>query len=263
MTRPARDCGRPAALLARAVLAMAMAGLLCACVTSARYRLAPKKTPAVPSLDLRTPAAPLEVDLGAVIIFKGPGSWKSEARWDEYVVAVTNHGQQPLFVESVELIDVEQVARYPGDDPWKLEELSRTNWDRYGKRGLALAAGAGGVALYSAALADVAASPWLAGGAAGSAMVALAVIPVVALADVSVVALRNHHNKRAVEQEFQRRRLTLPHELAPGGSAAGSLFFPMTPGPQRLLVRGHVGGEPVVATLELPVLARLHLKPAT
>lgn len=259
MKQPAR-CGRRWA--AGAAVAIATTGLLCGCVTSARYRLAPKDTPAAQPLGLRAPAVPLEVDLATVIIFKGPGSWKREARWDEYLVAVVNHGEQPLVVESAELIDVEQVARFPGDDPWKLEELSRTNWDRYGKRGLALAAGAGGVALYSAALVDVAASPWLAGGAAGSAMVALAVIPVVALVDVSVVALRNHENRRAVEKEFQRRRLVLPHELAPGQSAAGSLFFPMTPGPQRLLVRGRVGGEPVVATLELPALAGLHLKPA-
>lgn len=262
MTRQTRNPPGSAARLAGAILALAMVGLLCGCVTSARYRLAPRHTPAAQRLDLKAPTAPLEIDLGTVITFKGPGSWKSEARWDEYVVAVVNRGAQPLVVESAELIDVQQVARFPGEDPWKLEALSRTNWERYHKAGLAVATG-GGVVLYGAAVADVAAGPWLAGGAAGSAMMALAVIPVVAIADVSVVAVMNHQNRLAVEKEFQRRRLLLPQELAPGQTAQGSLFFPMTPGPQRLMVHGRIGGEPVVATLELPTLAGLHLKPAT
>jgi hypothetical protein len=165
-------------------------------------------------------AAALEVDLATVIVFKGPGSWKREARWDEYVVKITNQGEQALVVESAELSDLQGQPRVPGDDPWKLEKLSRSNWDKYGKTGLHLVEGVG------------------------------------------AVAVMNHKNKAKVQHEFQGRRLKLPITVTPNEPTAGSLFFPMTPGPQRLIVHGRIGEKPVAVILDLGPLASLHLKPA-
>jgi hypothetical protein len=97
-------------------------------------------------------------------------------------------------------------------------------------------------------------------GSAAAAPFVLVAIPVVAVADVSMVAVMNHRNKARVRSEFQRRRLELPQSIAPGGSAAGSLFFPMTPGPQRLVVGGHAGNHEVHVVLDLASLAGLHLR---
>jgi len=80
------------------------------------------------------------------------------------------------------------------------------------------------------------------------------------LFEITTAAVMNHANKAAVQSEFQRRRLNLPLTLTPGQTATGSLFFPVTPGPQRLIVHGHDGEQPLDVTLELGPLATLHLK---
>ena len=232
---------------------------LTGCVTSKKYRLAKDDTPPARTLgwSISTPAA--ELTLNKVIIFKGPGSWKKEARWDEYLVQISNHGSQPLTIESAQLIDVSNAPQIPGGDPWKLEKISYTNWDKYGKTGLKVLAGAGAVALYGAATYSVAlASAW--GGAAGGGAVAmLSIIPVVALVDITAVAVMNHQNKGKVQAEFDRRRLALPLTIAPGQDVAGSFFFPMTPGPQRLIIKGRSADAPVEILLQLKSLADLHL----
>ena len=47
-----------------------------------------------------------QLTLKSLIIFHGPGSWKCEARWDEYVVQIHNLGQTSVRIESAELVDV-------------------------------------------------------------------------------------------------------------------------------------------------------------
>lgn len=225
--------------------------------------MAKPNTPAAQPLDLTVVAAPLELEVATLIVFKGPGSWKQEARWDEYVVMLVNQGKEPVALESIELIDLLGQPRAPGDDPWKLEKLSRSNWDKYGKTGLHLVEGVGAVAIYSGAVVAASTAAELSAGAAGGGVAVLGAIPLVGLVEMSAVTVMNHHNKAQVEREFQRRRLNLPHVMAPGESLAGSLFFPMTPGPQRLVVRGHNAEQPLEVELELERLATLHIKPVT
>jgi hypothetical protein len=233
------------------------------CVASKKYKMV-KKDAARPAAELKWTAGTetAALRLQTVIVFKGPGSWKREARWDEYGVQVTNHGTAPLVIEEAALIDLLAQPQAPGDDPWLLEKRSRTNWDKYGKTGLKLLAGAGAVALYGAALTASAVGSILGGGAAaGGGAAVLSIIPVVAVVDIVVVAVINNDNKKKVVAEFSRRRLVLPLTVQPGESVAGSLFFPMTPGPQKLIVRGQQAGQPVELALELKPLAGLHLKP--
>ena len=244
------------------VLVMALATLLSGCVTSVKYRLARHATPPQP-VELRSATGPLAVDLAAVIVFKGPGSWKEQARWDEYLVRLVNSGAEPLVVDSAELIDVRGTARAPGEEPWALEKLSRDSWEEYRRAGYRLALGAGGAALYIGAVTSVTNAAWLFSSAAATNLVlVVGVIPLVAVADITTVAVMNHDNRRAVEREFQRRRLILPRTLAAAETASGSLFFPMTPGPQRLLLHAQRAGEPILVTLELDSLGSLHLDAA-
>ncbi len=245
------------------IIALALTCALTACVTSKKYRLAKADTPAAQPMNLKVAVAPIELTLATLIVFKGPGSWKREARWDEYVVVVLNSGEQPVVVDSAELIDLQGQVRTPGDDPWKLEKLSRSNWDKYGKTGLHVVEGVGAAALYAGAVASVTYGSIMGVGASSAGGVAaLSVIPIIGLVDVSAVVVMNHKNKASVLHEFQRRRLALPHSVAPGESVTGSFFFPMTPGPQRLILRGHNGELPLVVVLELGPLSGLHLQPA-
>lgn len=248
--------------VARAMLLVGVSVLLSGCVTSTKYKMAKENTPPAQSLGWSVTTPPVELTLETIIVFKGPGSWKREARWDEYVVRFTNRGAEPLTIDSAVLTDLLGQQQLPGDDPWKLEKLSHTNWDKYGKTGLKLLAGAGAVVVYAGAVSAVAATSFLsAGGAAGGATV-LSVIPLIAVVNIGVVAVMNHNNKVAVQTEFARRRLKLPLIIAPGANAEGSFFFPMTPGPQRLIVKARSGDLPVELVLDLKPLAGLHLDSA-
>ena len=65
--------------------------------------------------------------------------------WDEYVVGMTNRRSVPVDIESVVLIDPLGEKLVPGADPWKLEQLSEANWEKYARVGMyVLGAGAAG-----------------------------------------------------------------------------------------------------------------------
>lgn len=249
----------PIAVVTLLALGLAQTG----CVTSKKYRMAKEDTPPARPLGWTVAVPPAELTLATLIVFKGPGSWKREARWDEYVVVITNKGAEPLVIEAATLIDLLGQPQIPGVDPWQVEKLSYTNWDKYGKNGLKLLAGAGAVAIYVGYAYGVAMTGFMGGATASAGAVALVnIIPVVALVDVTAVAFMNHSNKKKVVAEFDRRRLKLPLTIAPGQSVSGSFFFPMTPGPQRLILKGKAGADPLELVLDLKPLAGLHLTPA-
>jgi hypothetical protein len=258
----ARRYGNAVTLTMAACVAFALNG----CVTAKKYRLAKADVPAAVPLGWTCAAPPADLTLESLIVYQGPGSWKRVAKWDEYVVKITNHGPEPLSIGSAALTDIVGQPQSPGTEPWQLEKISSTNWDLYGGMGLSLVAGAAGaVVLYGAAAATAYGSILAGSGAAasvGGAAVALSVVPILAVVDIAAVQVMNHNNKVKVQTEFDRRRLVLPVEIAPGASREGSFFFPMTPGPQRLVVKGRAGGAPLDLVLELKPLAGLHLKPA-
>ena len=248
-----------ASLRPRAVV-LVMAALtffvLSGCATSTKYRMARADTPPAVPLNFTTEVSTLEFTLATVIVYQGPGSWKQDALWDEYVVGLTNRRPVPLAVESVMLIDPLGEKQAPGTDPWALERLSEANWEKYARVGMyVLGAGAAGQTLGLGLYAYV-----FGGGAAAGLLVA---VPVALIVNVSVVAVKNRRNKGKVHAEFDRRRLRLPLELAPGATVEGSLFFPIVPGPQRLILQGKEGDAPLELVLDLQPLAGLHLKPAT
>ena len=200
--------------------------------------------------------------LKSLIIFQGPGSWRREARWDEYVVQLHNLGQAPLRIESAELVDVLGQVQKPGIDPWKLEDQSSTNWQKYGKSGLNTLIGTGGAVLaYAASTGLTATTGFMMTGGGSALKVAGAAITVVFIAEVGAVDIMDEMNRDKVQAEFARRRIALPQPLAPAASVSGSLFFPLTPGPRRLIVRGSCSGAPMVISLELSQLGELHLAP--
>jgi hypothetical protein len=243
--------------------------LLSGCV-STKYKLAKTDTPPAVELNLHAARPPVDAVLHHAIVYQGPGSWKREAYWDEYVVSLTNPGDAPVTVESATLVDFRGSVNAPGADPWKLESESQTWWQnvKSSQTGNLVAIGAGAVGVSAALLgAAVSVGTGFLGptfgtqiALAGASAATIVAAPIYA---VTVVAI-NSNNKGKVLAEFNRRRLPLPLELPAGGTRQGSLFFRLSPGPFRLALRCRTaaGPEPFDVVFELTPLAGLHLKAA-
>jgi hypothetical protein len=237
---------------------LAVALLLGGCVSS-RYEEAPKKTPPPQMLNVAFAPAPLQATLKTVITYNGPGSWKKNSFWDEYVVTLHNPGQQPLVVSAATLTDFAGTPLSPGSDPWALEKQSKTLEQKYRSAGVAfvrytapavLIVGAG-IAIIS----DVGIFSAAAGTAAAATLVALPLY-------YATVLTMNHYNKVDMEKEFNRRRLALPLTLEPGDKVTGSLFFPMVPNPRSLGLHWSTDTGSGEAVLPLDFLHGLHVKQA-
>jgi len=112
-------------------------------------------------------------------------------------------------------------------------------------------AGLAGVTGYMA----LATSPVAAGAVFWGAPVVIVAATPVLLVDQVFFAPKN---RQLVLNEFNRRRLALPLRLEPGASVTGSVFFPLTPGPEMLSLRGRSGEIPLEVTVALSGLEGLH-----
>jgi hypothetical protein len=242
--------GRSARLLLFLAGSLALAG----CVTSGKYRMAKSGQPPAQSLDWSSETDIANVTLEAAIFFQGPGSWKQEARWDEYVVRISNRTGRPLRIEGASLVDLLGQAQAAGSDPWAIEKLSAVNWEKYRELDVNLSLGVSVPFLYGTTAGFVGL-----GGGLATMNGLLVAFPFLVGADVVTVALLNERNRNLVEAEFARRRLALPVTLAPGAEVRGSWFFPTTPGPRRLVLNGRAGEEPVRQDLDLSRFAAVHL----
>ncbi len=236
---------------------------------STRYKLAKKETirPAL-AYDITATPSEVEATVNTAIVFQGPGSWKRDAYWDEYVLTLVNRGDRTLTVETAALTGLAGTSAMSGVNPWALEKQSRTLADQgFGlTKDVAVQIG-GGVAYVVAGTgvgAGVGALVWgTTGLVPGTALgILTGMIAVPAFIGGSIYA--NVHSRHGIEREFARRRLLLPLALAPGQTTQGSLFFPITPGPQRLALHCAVSGaEPRDVFLNLAPLAGLHLQSAS
>jgi hypothetical protein len=244
-----------------------MAALLCSqlgCVAN-KYKLAKKNTPAVQTLTIAfPPSPPLRASLAAVISYGGPGSWKRAALWDEFVVTLENRGERPFtIVSAATLAGPAETPYATSSDPWALEKQSKTLEKQYRARGEAFLrnAGAGAVAIGAGAAVGAAVGGASAYGITpalvGAGAAAIVVLPVYYLTVVGM----NHHNKKAVVAEFNRRRIPLPLTLAPGETRTGSLFYPMVRSPSSMVLSWSNDTGSTTTTLPLEFLKLLHVPP--
>jgi len=229
--------------------------LVTACVSS-KYKHADKNTPPLQPLNVKFPSSTLDTSLYSEISYGGPGSWKREAFWDEYVMVMHNEGDQALTIVSATLTDFAGAARLAGTDPWALERDSKTLEKRYQDAGVAFGRMAAPRVIVGAAEPGVVASAGI--GTTGAAAAATATAVALPVYGVTVLGI-NMHNKAAIKQEFNRRRVPLPLTLGPGETRFGSFFFPMVPNPQALTVRWTSSAGDGETTLELPFLHGLHV----
>src|ERR1700690_1787067 len=114
---------------------MLLLGSQSACVAT-KYKLAKKNTPPVELLDRAFPASPpLQPTLVTLISYRGAGSWKREALWDEYVVALENRSEQPITIDSATLADAGAATFAAGNNPWALEKQSKRLEKQYRDHG--------------------------------------------------------------------------------------------------------------------------------
>jgi hypothetical protein len=232
---------------------------------SAKYRPAQKSTPPPVMLAIAAADGSVGVTVDSVIVFHGPGSWKRNAYWDEYVVTIVNRGAAAVSVRDATLVGLGEHPVGPRTDPWKLEKESREAM----KEGFWLPKGSGpdvGAGLTVTGLGMAAGAVWGAstagayfGSTASAALCAgfigLAIAPVVGSATI----YRNVSNRHDIEHEFDRRRFHLPREVQANQAVHGSLFFPITPGPRTLTIRLTVGAESRDVPLDLGRIGKLHL----
>jgi hypothetical protein len=85
---------------------------------------------------------------------------------------------------------------------------------------------------------------------------AVVALPIVALSSVGM----NLHGKHQIQDEFARRRITLPVTLASGETVQGSLFFRITPSPRELTLRTETGERARDVSVSLAPLMWLHMR---
>jgi hypothetical protein len=166
-------------------VAMAAAVLCCqgGCVAT-KYKLAKKNTPPVQLLNIAFPlSTPLQPTLAALIIYGGPGSWKRQALWDEYIITLENRGERPLIIDSAMLGDSAGTTYAAENDPWTLEKQSKKLEKQYRDRGEAFMRAAGpGVIIVGAGAATISAAAgstvFVSAGMVGAAVATVVVLPV-------------------------------------------------------------------------------------
>jgi hypothetical protein len=250
--RPTPTTGRIRLLLALVSLSAGLTG----CVSS-DYRRADKSTPRAVPLGWESAATPVGLTLQTVIVYDGPGSWKANAYWDEYIVTLRNPGTTPQTVTRALLTDFQGSLVTTGDQPWALESQSRTQTKKImATTGNIIRLGSGATVPAVAGLGYTGLMGLTGAGGMAGLYASAALLPLAA----GVTVYRNVSLKHQVEEEFARRRLTLPLTLAPGQELTGSFFFPVTPGPRHLQVQ--LEGQSLLDAVDLPLLQlkSLHLE---
>lgn len=243
-------------------LAVLMLLSFAGCISADKYRIARADTPRAGLLNIAFPPSPLQSTLTTLIVCDGPGSWKREALWDEYVVTLHNPGTEPVTITAAELTDFADNARPCGDDPWKLEEQSHALGKEYERTEAAF--------IKSATPAVLTVGGIAAGSAAAAALLSTGAVTITVLqgplALVTVPGyvigrtVANHEDKSDIQAEFNFRRLVLPSTLVPGQTRTGCLFFPMVPSPRSLVLHWSTGPTSGESVLPLDFLHGLHLK---
>lgn len=205
------------------------------------------------TLDLAASNPVANVTLKKIISMREPKDmWRF---WDEYALTLQNLSSASLTIVSVQVID-RQGKPQSGINDWdKLGLASRTIWVANTTAGIPVTPDLetlfGPECTWHSdhfykKLSDM-------GGIEASML--LACSPIV----VPLVVYNKHTTKKTLG-EMERRRITIPCALSPKQSVSGSVYFPMIPGPQQLVVRVMTATEPVELIIGLTPLAGLHLK---
>ena len=243
----------PRAALGLLVFALLNAG----CASTRQHSYQPAPWPSALIVDLSTaadqkpfdPPAPVVATLYKVVITQRAGPFALDSYWDEYVLSIANNGALPVTIDSTTLCDLHGKSILPGDNPWTLANAHKSWFERTDSHG---AIGAGRIAAGSVLS--------VRGGGLVAPVDMLIMFCVVPPIYAGNAIAFNVHGRKRIEADFNRRRLVLPLTIAPGQTVDGSLFFPVTPGPQTLAFHCQIADQATDLTLVLTPLANLHVK---
>ncbi len=230
------------------------------------------------SLELQHPLA-VEADssiaatLDWVVVKDGPGTWASNAFWDEYRLRIVNHSDISVSLSQIQVVDSLAATHVITSDRRILVDSSERIQERYRDQELDVAPGAVSAGMLAAgvagsAVAITAASYAAASGTASALGVSTgvgaspAVVTMAYVAPVLIVGSILHvRNNAKVDDEINSRQTTFPVELGPGESNDIVAFFPIAPSPQT--VRLIYQADDRMRVLEInttEVLAGLHYR---
>lgn len=203
------------------------------------------------SVELQHPLAvgaddALAVTLDWVVIKDGPGTWASNAFWDEYRMHVANVSGMPVSISQIQVIDSLNATHVSIADRQALLDASKRTEDRYAEQSLDVQPGAGAAGMTAATvvgstLAISAATYASATGAASAFGVSTgvgastAIVTMAYVAPVFIVGSIMHtSNNSKVAKEIEQRQSVMPITLQPGESRNIQVFFPVAPSPQAI-----------------------------
>lgn len=188
-----------------------------------------------------TADARMTATLDWVIVRDGPGTWAKNADWDEYLLRVRNHSDEPLSIVKLTVVDSLQTRIESRLGRKQLVKGSKETARRYRESGLQVKAGRGattlivagtavtavGVATAYAAAPAAILSGTTSATAAGTAMSGLVLLgPAIAVGGIMRAA-----NNSAVNTEIEKRQTILPLDVPPGQESSLDVFFPLAPSP--------------------------------
>lgn len=262
---------------ARQCIAICMLGVFLLYVTgctSPQFKLVKEEEFQQPvAINLPVANEDLEAKLDHLIYYNGPGSWKKDALWDEYVFTILNTSDVQMKIADLFLVDPLDVRFHPAVNLWKIHDGNARHLRLYKKKGIiatndvdpVLMAGAvvAVASLEIAATAGMAATSGMTGLYVAGAAVFI-VLPAILIVGTGVM-ISNSRARKLINEEFERRDLDFPIILEPGEAVQGSVFYPVIPSPQSFQIQYQLQnesqwGEPLFLECSLDVFKGLHEK---
>jgi hypothetical protein len=208
----------------------------------------------------------LTVEVHQLIVRNGGGSWVRDANWDEYVLTIRSNSQGTFEIHNINLYSDKLLT--PVETSTSLEQLdARSNSTLRALKDAGIIGGVGIVAPAALIVAGVGTSGGiLSASTAGAtaAVIGTIAVPVGLVGGTAYVINRHRRDKEdkaLIERRLTERGLAIPLQILPGMQVQKSAFFPVTPAPRRLVVTATMDGKVDEVSVDLPALARLHLKP--
>ena len=239
--------------------------LLDGCVSSRLIKNPLPPTNADVGWSASTPTG-LTVEVHQLIFRNSEGSWVRDANWDEYVLTIKNDSQETFELQGISLYS-DKLAT-PVQSSTSREQLdARSNSNLRTLKDVGIVAGVGIVAPSAVIVGAVGTSGGiLSASAAGATAATIGVVAIpVGLIGGTVYVIKRHHRDKAdkvlIQGMLSERGFSVPLQIPPGMQVQKSAFFPVTPAPTRLVVNETTAGNGSEISVDLPALARLHLKP--
>ena len=190
-----------------------------------------------------------------IIVSNGPGSWASDAYWDEYLISVHNPLAKQLTITGIEVYDSKQSKIIPQQDRKSLVRASKKVLSEYEDANISVAPGMGsgellaaggaltvtGVGVVAAAASTVA--PY-AGASAGASMAAVVGVGMVLSGPVVAgFAIVRANNNSKVNREIGARRAVLPLDVGESETLKLHFFFPIAVSPSHVILRYIASGK--------------------